>query len=88
MEPTNNKNNHLVEKIQRHTNYTEEQAKTKLIEHNYDEICVIKEYLGIDVKNKKEKKINSANQEIYTQIRNHLNQPNNAAKYMEFNPDK
>jgi len=88
MELTNNKNNLIIEKIQRQTNYTEEQANTKLIEHNYDEISVIKEYLGIDTKIKKDKKINSVNQEIYSQIRNHLNQPNNAAKYMEFNPDK
>lgn len=85
MESTDNINKFVIEKIQRQTNYTEDQSKAKLIEHKGDELNVIKEYLGIDIKNnKKNKTFTSINQEIYSQIRTHLNQPNNSAKYMEF----
>ena len=49
------------------TDYTEEIAKRKLIENNYDEIATIKAYFGIA--EKKESVISSLNQEIYKQIR-------------------
>ena len=49
------------------TDYTEEIAKSKLIENNYDEIATIKAYFGIA--EKKESVISSLNQEIYKQIR-------------------
>ena len=56
-----------VEMILRQTDYTEEEAKNKLIEFNYDHIKVVKSYLGIT--EKKEPPIKNVNQEIYKQIR-------------------
>jgi hypothetical protein len=52
------------------TNYTEEEAVTKLNEHG-DPIRVIKEYLGIDL-NPKTREIKSINQEIYKCLRKHI----------------
>ena len=51
------------------TDYTKEIALEKLKEFNYDYMAVIRSYLGTN--NKKEKS-KSLNQEIYSQIRNHL----------------
>lgn len=59
-----------IEKILRQIDLTKEEAEKRLIENNYDEIKVIKNYLGID-KNKSSN-IKSVNQEIYKQIRKHL----------------
>lgn len=56
-----------VEMILRQTNYTEEQAKNKLKEFNYDHIQVVKSYLGIT--EKKAPPVKTVNQEIYKQIR-------------------
>jgi hypothetical protein len=56
-----------VEMILRQTDYSEEEAKNKLKEFNYDHISVIKSYLGIA--EKKEPPIKTVNQEIYKQIR-------------------
>jgi len=56
-----------VEMILRQTDYTEEEAKNKLKEFNYDHIQVVKFYLGIP--EKKEQPIKNVNQEIYKQIR-------------------
>ena len=50
----------IPEKIQiilRQTNYTEEQANEKLKEYNFDEISVIKSYLGIVEKQKQHQKL-------------------------------
>jgi len=63
----------IVDKIQiimRQTDYSENIAKEKLQEHNFNEISVIKAYLGIS--EKKTSKINSINQEIYKQLRHKL----------------
>ena len=63
----------ISEKIQiilRQTNYTEEQANEKLKEYNFNEISVIKAYLGIVDKKKTTQK--TLNQEIYTQLRHRL----------------
>jgi hypothetical protein len=63
----------IPEKIQiilRQTNYTQEQANEKLKEYNFDEISVIKSYLGIVEKTKTTPK--TLNQEIYTQLRHRL----------------
>jgi hypothetical protein len=63
----------IPEKIQiilRQTNYTQEQANEKLKEYNFDEISVIKSYLGIVEKTKTIPK--TLNQEIYTQLRHRL----------------
>jgi len=56
-----------VQKILRQTDYTHEQATEKLKEFSFDEIKVIKAYLGIP--EKKTNGITSINQEIYKQIR-------------------
>ena len=63
-------NDAIEEKIQiimRQTDYTEIFAKEKLLEHNFNEISVIKAYFGIF--DKKETKTISLNQEIYKQLR-------------------
>jgi hypothetical protein len=49
------------------TNYTEDEANTKLTEFNNDLMLVLKDYMGI--KDKKEEKMKSVNQEKYKQIR-------------------
>jgi len=59
-----------VEMILRQTDYTEEEAKNKLKEFNYDHIQVVKSYLGIP--EKKPEPIKTVNQEIYKQIRYRL----------------
>jgi len=53
--------------VMRQTNYNEETAKNKLIEHGFDEIATIKSYLGIP--EKKSSQVTSINQEIYKQMR-------------------
>jgi putative cell wall-binding protein len=60
-----------VKIIMGQTDYTNEKALEKLKLFNYDEILVIRNYLGL-VKNT-EKPLKSINQEIYRQLRNHLN---------------
>jgi hypothetical protein len=66
----NNEIQEKVEMILRQTDYSEEEAKNKLKDHNYDHILVIKSYLGIT--EKKEPPIKTVNQEIYKQIRYRL----------------
>jgi hypothetical protein len=61
-----------IQLILRQTNYTEEQAKQKLIEHNNDTMKVIREYLGIA--EKKALPVKSVNQEIYKQLRYRLDE--------------
>jgi len=63
------------------TNYNEEEALLKLKEFDYNEINVIKDYLGIKID---EKQLKSINQEIYKQIR--LSLDNSMAQYREKNP--
>jgi hypothetical protein len=63
----NNEIQEKVEMILRQTDYTEEEAKNKLNEFNYDHIQVIKTYLGIT--EKKAPPVKTVNQEIYKQIR-------------------
>jgi hypothetical protein len=59
-----------VQIILRQTDYTEEQAKEKLIEHNNEPMKVIRAYLGIT--EKKAPQVKSVNQEIYKQLRYRL----------------
>jgi hypothetical protein len=59
-----------VQKILRQTDYTEEEAREKLKQYNFDEIVIIKAYLGIDKKTNTP--ITSINQEIFKQIRYRL----------------
>ena len=63
----------IADKIQiiiRQTNYSEEVAKEKLLQYNFNEISVIKSYLGIS--EKKNNQVKSINQEIYKQLRHKL----------------
>ena len=56
-----------IQIILRQNDYTEEIAREKLKEHNYDHMLVIKSYFGIT--DKKQPVIESLNQEIYKQMR-------------------
>lgn len=68
-----------VQVIMRQTDYTEEMAKEKLKEFNYDHIAVIKSYLGVT--EKKTAPVKSLNQEIYKQLRHRLD--SNMRNYQE-----
>jgi hypothetical protein len=68
-----------IQVIMRQTDYTEEVAKEKLKEFNYDHIAVIKSYLGVP--DKKEAPVKSLNQEIYKQLRHRLDK--NMRNYQE-----
>ena len=68
-----------VQIVMRQTDYTEEVAKEKLKEFNYDHIAVIKSYLGET--DKKAAPVKSVNQEIYKQLRHRLD--SNMRNYQE-----
>jgi fatty acid/phospholipid biosynthesis enzyme len=59
-----------VQIILRQTDYTEQKAREKLQQFNNNEIAVIKDYFGIT--EKKAPQVISVNQEIYKQLRSHL----------------
>jgi hypothetical protein len=59
-----------IQIILRQTDYTEEKAREKLQQFDYNEIAVIKDYFGIT--EKKAPPIKSVNQAIYKQLRSHL----------------
>lgn len=59
-----------IQMIQRQTDYDENTAREKLIQHNGDPIKVIKDFMGISDKKDTVKK--SLNQEIYRQLRSKL----------------
>jgi len=64
----------IEDKIQiviRQTDYSEEQAREKLGKFNFNEIDVIRDYFGIN-KKEKIKEVKSVNQTIYKEIRGHL----------------
>jgi hypothetical protein len=60
-----------LQKVMRQTDYSENKAREKLKEYNFDEIATIKDYLGIT--EKKTHQVKSVNQEIYKQLRFRLN---------------
>ena len=60
-----------IQKVMRQTDYSENVAREKLKEYNFDEIATIKAYLGIT--EKKALPVKSINQEIYKQLRSRLN---------------
>jgi hypothetical protein len=72
-----------IKQIMSQTNYSEEVARNKLIEYNYDFMRVLKNYMGIPEK-KEINTIKSINQEIYKQIRSNLDQT--MKEYREKNP--
>jgi hypothetical protein len=59
-----------VQLILRQTNYTDDIAREKLGQFNFDEMVVIRDYFGIT--EKKSLPIKSVNQAIYKQLRGHL----------------
>ena len=71
--------NDTIQIIMRQTNYSEEIAKEKLQEFNYDHVAVIRAYFGIS--EKKQSPIKSVNQEIYKQLRYKLD--SNMRNYQE-----
>ena len=60
-----------IQIIMRQTDYTEEKAREKLGEFKFHEMSVIRDYFGITEK-KAPEKVTSVNQEIYKQLRGHL----------------
>ena len=68
-----------IQKVLRQTDYSENVAREKLKEYNFDEIATIKAYLGIT--EKKALPVKSVNQEIYKQLRTKLN--SNMKDYQE-----
>lgn len=60
-----------IQIILRQTDYSEDKAREKLQQFEYNEISVIKDYFGITEK-KAPSQINSVNQAIYKQLRIHL----------------
>ena len=75
MDKEKDKEKELIQIIMRQTDYTEEVAREKLVENNFDTIIVIKKYMGLN--EKKPETIKSVNQEIYKQLRYKLNNNNN-----------
>ncbi len=71
MDKDKEKEKELIQIIMRQTDYTEEVAREKLVENNFDTIIVIKKYMGLN--DKKPETIKSVNQEIYKQLRYKLN---------------
>ena len=57
--------------VQGQTNYTEEEAREKLKQFNFNEMNVIRDYLGINI-GKPQTQVKSVNQAIYKEIRSHL----------------
>jgi hypothetical protein len=59
-----------IQIVLRQTDYSEDKAREKLQQFDYNEIAVIKDYFGIT--EKKAPPIKSVNQAIYKQLRSHL----------------
>lgn len=62
-----------IKHIMTQTNYSEEEAKSKLQEFSNDFMMVLKDYMGIPIQ-KQTNGVKSVNQEIYKQIRYNLDQ--------------
>ena len=58
--------------IKSQTNYTEEEAKIKLQEHDGNYMNVIKEYLNPNFRNKKKKEKKTTNEKMMYEIRNFM----------------
>jgi len=89
METQKSKDDMLVEIIMRQTDYSKEIAAEKLIQHNYNILSIIREYMSSSKSNEeqekekeqkeKEKPFKSTSQLIYGEIRNMMSDA--AAKY-------
>lgn len=66
-----NKVNELVQVICRQTDYNEDVAKAKLVEHALDLHAVVREYLGVGER-KSESKKTSTNQMVFKEFRTFL----------------
>ena len=64
--------NGAISLIKTQTNYTEEQAKVKLEEHDGNYMNVIKEYLNPNFKDKKKKEKKTTNEKMMYEIRNFM----------------
>jgi hypothetical protein len=60
-----------IQIIMRQTDYNEDKAREKLGQLNFDELAVIRDYFGI-IEKKVQEPVKSVNQEIYKQLRGHL----------------
>lgn len=60
-----------IQMIIRQTDYSEDKAREMLEKFGYNELAVIKDFMGITEK-KAPTKVGSVNQAIYKQIRTHL----------------
>ena len=68
----NQRYNGAISLIKSQTNYTEEEAKIKLEEHDGNYMNVIKEYLNPNFKNKKKKERKTTNEKMMYEIRNFM----------------
>lgn len=80
------KRKQIIKLVCRQTDYTEEEAEKKLIEHKGNYMSVVKEYLNPSYQETAQNKINdyekkSNNQKIYSEIRGFMD---NAAKGYEY----
>ncbi len=66
------RNNQIVEMIIRQTDYTKEEAIEKLKKHNNNYLQVLKEYMNYEKVTEKKEESKSLNQNIYSNIRNFL----------------
>ncbi len=75
----------IIQLVKGQTNYTEDEIKEKLSQHNFDYLAVIKEYMGITKETSSYEKVNSinsntsVNQKIYSNIRTFMD--NNIKQY-------
>ena len=68
----NQRYNGAISLIKSQTNYTEEEAKIKLEEHDGNYMNVIKEYLNPNFRNKKKKERKTTNEKMMYEIRNFM----------------
>ena len=70
-----------LEIVMRQTNYDKETAEKKLIEHNYDLMLVVREYMGPPKKKDTPTLVVSANQQRYKEIRGMMDEAARAYQY-------
>ncbi len=68
-------NHKMIEMVMRQTEYNYDEAKEKLESNEWKYEVVIRKYMGIE--DKVEKKCKTVNQEIFKQIRNHMDAASN-----------
>ena len=75
----------LAEIVMRQTNYTEEEASNKLVEHDNNVEAIIREYITGDAVKRTSQKPTTFNQQIYYEIRTMMD---DAAKEYKLKKDK